>query len=235
MATLIDSMASLSSSPLSYRGRLAPSPTGYLHVGHARTFWTAYERARDAGGVLVMRMEDLDPDRSRAVYAEAALEDLRWLGIRWHEGPDLGGAYAPYAQSERRPNYLAAWRKLLRGGFIYPCRCSRRDLEAALSAPHEGGNQEQEPLDDEPVYPGTCRNESDWGSRFPTHFAKYAKTGVPNERTLCVGVERTRKGWGTEMFPPIRLRILLQTGSRSRAASTGAFACPTAKRSNLSI
>ena len=164
-------MASLSSSPLSYRGRLAPSPTGYLHVGHARTFWTAYERARDAGGVLVMRMEDLDPDRSRAVYAEAALEDLRWLGIRWHEGPDLGGAYAPYAQSERRPNYLAAWRKLLRGGFIYPCRCSRRDLEAALSAPHEGGNQEQEPLDDEPVYPGTCRKEADWMSRYPTLFA----------------------------------------------------------------
>ena len=169
LATLLDSMATLSSSPSNYRGRLAPSPTGYLHVGHARTFWTAYERAREAGGVLVMRMEDLDPDRSRAVYAEAALEDLRWLGIRWQEGPDVGGLYAPYAQSERRPIYLAAWRKLLLGGFIYPCRCSRRDLEAALSAPHEG--DAQEPLDDEPVYPGTCRNEADWGSRFPTHFA----------------------------------------------------------------
>jgi glutamyl-tRNA synthetase len=148
-------MASLSSSLSSYRGRLAPSPTDYLHVGHARTFWAAYERTRDAGGVLVMRMEDLDPDRSRAVYAEAALEDLRWLGIRWQEGPDLGGPYAPYAQSERRAIYLDAWRKLLLGGFIYPCRCSRRDLEAALSAPHEGNAQE--PLDDEPVYPGTCR------------------------------------------------------------------------------
>ena len=111
-------MANLPSSPPTYRGRLAPSPTGYLHVGHARTFWTAYERAREAGGVLVMRMEDLDPDRSRAVYAEAALEELRWLGIRWNEGPDAGGAdlggpYAPYAQSERRAIYLAAWRKLL--------------------------------------------------------------------------------------------------------------------------
>ncbi|MGO9775679.1 MAG: tRNA glutamyl-Q(34) synthetase GluQRS [Terracidiphilus sp.] len=160
VATLIDSMANLPSSPPTYRGRLAPSPTGYLHVGHARTFWTAYERAREAGGVLVMRMEDLDPDRSRAVYAEAALEELRWLGIRWNEGPDAGGAdlggpYAPYAQSERRAIYLAAWRKLLLGGFIYPCRCSRRDLEAALNAPHEG--DAQEPLDDEPVYPGTCR------------------------------------------------------------------------------
>ena len=82
-------MASLAPAPASnYRGRLAPSPTGYLHVGHARTFWTAWQRARDAGGALVMRMEDLDPERSQPVYAEAALEDLRWLGIRWQEGPD---------------------------------------------------------------------------------------------------------------------------------------------------
>jgi glutamyl-tRNA synthetase len=151
-------MASNSLSPASnYRGRLAPSPTGYLHVGHARTFWTAYQRARDAGGSLVMRMEDLDPDRSRAEYSDAALEDLHWLGIRWQEGPPLSGPYAPYAQSLRRAIYLDAWHKLLRGGFLFPCRCSRKDLEAALSAPHEGAQQEQEPLDDEPIYPGTCR------------------------------------------------------------------------------
>jgi glutamyl-tRNA synthetase len=161
-------MASLPPSPASsYRGRLAPSPTGYLHVGHARTFWTAYQRAKDCGGTLVMRMEDLDPERSRAEYAEAALEDLRWLGIRWQEGPDLldpalGGPFAPYAQSGRRAFYLDAWRKLRRGGYLFPCRCSRKDLEAALSAPHENvlpgqGNGESEPLDDEPVYPGTCR------------------------------------------------------------------------------
>ncbi|MGD0547330.1 MAG: tRNA glutamyl-Q(34) synthetase GluQRS [Terracidiphilus sp.] len=143
------------SQPPGYRGRLAPSPTGYLHLGHARTFWTAFERARDAGGTLVMRMEDLDPERSRAEYAQAALDDLRWLGIRWQEGPDVGGPYAPYAQSGRRAIYLDAWRKLLRGEFVYPCRCSRKDLEAALSAPHEG--DAQEPLDDEPIYPGTCR------------------------------------------------------------------------------
>ena len=155
--------ASMSSStPLpasSYRGRLAPSPTGYLHLGHARTFWTAFERAQAAGGTLVMRMEDLDPDRSRPHYAEAALEDLRWLGIDWQEGPEVGGPYAPYAQSRRREFYLAAWRTLLRGGHIYPCRCSRKDLEAALSAPHETGDQEPpgEALDDEPIYPGTCR------------------------------------------------------------------------------
>jgi glutamyl-tRNA synthetase len=154
-------MASLSSSPASsYRGRLAPSPTGYLHVGHARTFWTAYQRALAAGGTLVMRMEDLDPDRSRAEYAEAALEDLHWLGIRWQEGQPLNGPYAPYEQRRRRVIYSDAWRKLLRGGFLFPCRCSRKDLEAALSAPHENlshSNAEQEPLDDEPLYPGACR------------------------------------------------------------------------------
>jgi glutamyl-tRNA synthetase len=168
-------MVSLPSSPVSsYRGRLAPSPTGYLHVGHARTFWTAYQRARDAGGTLVMRMEDLDPERSRAEYAEAALSDLRWLGIRWQEGPDLGGPFAPYAQSGRRAFYLDAWRKLRRGGFLFPCRCSRKDLDAALSAPHENvlpgasgsrGNGESEPLADEPFYPGTCRPLMDNDSR----------------------------------------------------------------------
>jgi len=145
-----------------YRGRLAPSPTGYLHVGHARTFWTAFQRAREAGGTLVMRMEDLDPDRSRANFAEAALEDLRWLGIRWQEGPDKGGPFAPYVQSKRRSHYLAAWRRLLRSGRLFPCRCSRKDLDTAITAPHErvqtdhAGEKPAE-LDDEPFYPGTCR------------------------------------------------------------------------------
>lgn len=139
-----------------YRGRLAPSPTGYLHVGHARTFWAAWLRAQQAGGTLVLRMEDLDRDRCRAEYAQAALDDLRWLGIAWQEGPDIGGPYAPYEQSRRHEIYLDAWRALRRGGWIYPCRCSRKDLAAALSAPHEGGRT-QETLDDEPVYPGTCR------------------------------------------------------------------------------
>jgi len=160
-------MASLAPTPTSsYRGRLAPSPTGYLHVGHARTFWTAWQRARDAGGALVMRMEDLDPERSKSTFAEAAYEDLRWLGVRWQEGPDKGGPYAPYVQSRRRSIYLAAWRRLLRRGYIYPCHCSRKDLESALGAPHErtlasvnssvaAGKWDLQ--DDEPIYPGTCR------------------------------------------------------------------------------
>lgn len=133
-------------------------------MGHARTFWMAFQRAREAGGTLVMRMEDLDAERSKAAYAEAALEDLRWLGIRWQEGPDKGGPFAPYVQSKRRDLYLAVWRKLLKRGFLYPCRCSRKDLENALGAPHESparrgaavqGRADLE--DDEPIYPGTCR------------------------------------------------------------------------------
>jgi glutamyl-tRNA synthetase len=112
-------------------------------------------------------MEDLDPERSRSIYSDAAIEDLRWLGIRWLEGPDKGGPYAPYVQSRRRSIYLAAWRRLLRRGHLYPCKCSRKDLETALGAPHErvtavtqgslgGGKWDLE--DDEPIYPGTCRN-----------------------------------------------------------------------------
>jgi glutamyl-tRNA synthetase len=144
-----------------YRGRLAPSPTGFLHVGHARTFWTAWQRARDVGGTLVMRMEDLDPDRSKHNYADAAIEDLRWLGIRWQEGPDKGGPFGPYVQSRRHSLYLDAWRRLLRGGFLFPCRCSRKDLEAALGAPYESTAAAPagkfDVTDDEPIYPGTCR------------------------------------------------------------------------------
>ena len=137
----------------SYRGRLAPSPTGLLHLGHARTFWTAYERARDAGGALILRDEDLDTQRARAEYAAAMLEDLRWLGIAWHEGPDVGGSFGPYRQSERYALYRVAWERLRTAGWIYPCICSRRELAAAVSAPHEEGDE----ADDEPVYPGRCR------------------------------------------------------------------------------
>jgi glutamyl-tRNA synthetase len=131
-----------------YRGRLAPSPTGLLHLGHASTFWIAYQRALEQNGTLILRDEDLDPQRSRSDFAAAMLEDLRWLGLKWTEGPDVGGSYGPYRQSQRRELYLDAWRKLRDGGFIYPCRCSRKDLAGMASAPHE---------DDEPLYPGTCR------------------------------------------------------------------------------
>jgi glutamyl-tRNA synthetase len=137
----------------SYRGRIAPSPTGYLHLGHAHTFLIAALRARDVGGVLVLRNEDLDPDRCRPEFVSAMHEDLRWLGIDWAEGPDCGGPYEPYSQSERRQSYLEIWQRLRDGGFIYPCTCSRKDLAVAVSAPNDA--------DDEPVYPGKCRSRND--------------------------------------------------------------------------
>ena len=137
---------------LPYRGRLAPSPTGLLHLGHACTFWTAYQRARAHAGTLVLRNEDLDPQRSKPEFARAMMEDLRWLGLRWHEGPDVGGPFAPYEQSRRRELYLDTWRKLRDAGCIYPCTCSRRDLASSAGAPNEDG-------DDEPLYPGRCREK----------------------------------------------------------------------------
>jgi glutamyl/glutaminyl-tRNA synthetase len=135
-----------------YRGRIAPSPTGYLHLGHARTFLIAAERAREFHGELILRNEDLDPDRCRAEFVSAIYEDLRWLGISWSEGPDCGGPYAPYSQSQRREFYLCAWKKLRDAGAIYPCTCSRKDLAASPSAPND--------VDDEPIYPGNCRTRN---------------------------------------------------------------------------
>jgi len=137
----------------SYRGRLAPSPTGYLHLGHARTFLIAAQRAERAGGALIFRNEDLDPDRCRPEYVSAMYEDLRWLGLKWNEGPDCGGPHAPYSQSERREVHAEAWRVLRDGGFIYPCTCSRKELAHAATAPNDA--------DDEPVYPGKCRARTD--------------------------------------------------------------------------
>jgi len=135
---------------MTYRGRIAPSPTGYLHLGHARTFWTAQQRARAHGGVLVLRNEDLDPARSKPEYVRAMIEDLKWFGFEWQEGPDVGGPFAPYNQSERFHLYRAALEKLRAGGFIFPCTCSRKDIQQATQAPHAA--------DDEVIYPGTCRS-----------------------------------------------------------------------------
>jgi glutamyl/glutaminyl-tRNA synthetase len=132
-----------------YRGRLAPSPTGFLHLGHARTFWTAQRRAKRNGGELILRNEDLDSTRFKMDFVTAMLEDLRWFGFEWSEGPDVGGQFAPYNQSGRMNLYRAALGKLRAGNFIYPCTCSRKDIQQAVTAPHAD--------DDEVIYPGTCR------------------------------------------------------------------------------
>ena len=157
---------------LPYRGRLAPSPTGLLHIGHACTFWMAYQRALQRNGTLIFRNEDLDPQRSKEKFAAAMLEDLHWLGIPWQEGPDVRGPFAPYEQSCRRGFYLEAWRKLRDGGYIYPCACSRRDLALAASAPNEG--------DDEQLYPGRCRSRLSEAQRYDTPAGVNWRFRVPD-------------------------------------------------------
>ncbi|NBV46945.1 MAG: tRNA glutamyl-Q synthetase [Planctomycetia bacterium] len=126
------------------RGRLAPTPTGLLHVGHARTFALAASRAAGAG--LVLRIEDLDGPRCRAEFIAAVLVDLRWLGLEWTEGPDVGGPHAPYRQSERTAWFLDIWRRLETAGAIYPSPHSRRDVEEAATAPHESVADDADPI-----------------------------------------------------------------------------------------
>lgn len=133
-----------------YRGRLAPTPTGLLHVGHARTFALAAKRAQKAQGTLVLRIEDLDASRCRPEFTQAALDDLKWLGIIWQEGPDCGGSQAPYSQSLRFPLYTQVWQILHATGYLYPCDKSRQDVARALTAPHEED-------DAEPIFPLALR------------------------------------------------------------------------------
>ena len=121
--------------------RFAPSPTGPLHLGHAFSVLTAWGRAQAAGGTFLLRIEDIDTPRCRPAFEAAIVEDLRWLGLDWPE-PVM-------RQSERMPAYRAALGRLADLGVLYPCRCTRGDIRAALSAPQEGA--------DALPYPGTCR------------------------------------------------------------------------------
>jgi glutamyl-tRNA synthetase len=145
-----------------YRGRFAPSPTGALHLGSARTALIAWLRARASEGSFVIRTEDLDAPRVVPGADEAIRRDLRWLGLDWDEGPDVGGPCAPYAQSARLGDYAAALAALRTGGHVYPCTCTRKEIAAIASAPHG--------LDEEgPRYPGTCRD----GPRHPERPASW--------------------------------------------------------------
>ena len=129
-------------------GRLAPSPTGGLHLGHARTFLIAWLSARSRGGLMIYRVEDLDATRARLPVIEEAVVDLRWLGLDWDEGPDRGGPSYPYVQSWRMSEYATSLGRLKSAELVYPCTCTRSDIERAASAPH--------PEDEGPTYPGTC-------------------------------------------------------------------------------
>jgi glutamyl-tRNA synthetase len=142
-----------------YIGRLAPSPTGALHLGNVRTFMIAWLRARSQNGRVIMRMEDLDHPRDKPGAANELIKTLQWLGFDWDE---------EYVQSERKELYREATEKLHSSGFIYPCTCSRKDVENAQSAPHEG---------DQLFYPGICRNKfKSW---------QEAQNTLPEIRTPC--------------------------------------------------
>ncbi len=121
------------------RSRYAPSPTGPLHLGNARTALLAFWHARAQGGTFVLRVEDLDTQRSRPEFVEANLAELRWLGLSWDEGPDVGGAFGPYRQSERSELYEDALRRLEQHNLLFPCYLSRKDLQEVSSAPHGVG------------------------------------------------------------------------------------------------
>ena len=139
-------------------GRLAPSPTGAQHLGNARTYLLAFWSARKSGLKLILRIEDVDSPRIKPWATQQAIDDLRWLGIDWDEGPDIGGPHAPYIQTERIELYRHSLQRLIESNRVFPCTCTRKDIEAAGSAPH---------FDHEgPVYPGTCAN---WqaGDRIP--------------------------------------------------------------------
>jgi glutamyl-tRNA synthetase len=118
------------------RGRYAPSPTGRIHLGNARTALAAWLSARRQGGSFVWRVEDLDGPRTVPGLAAVQMEDLAWLGLDWDEGPDRGGPFAPYLQSERTELYEAALARLAEAGRLFPCRRSRKDLQGLASAPH---------------------------------------------------------------------------------------------------
>lgn len=167
----------MSRSETEYRGRIAPSPTGYLHVGHARTFWIAQERARANRGKLILRNEDLDRDRCKPEFVSAMIQDLQWFGFEWQEGP--------YAQSERIVLYREAFEQLKHRGHLFPCACSRKDVQRALQAPHQG--------DEEPIYPGTCRGRTDasgkinWRFRVPAGQAIRFTDGYYGEQSFVAG------------------------------------------------
>jgi glutamyl-tRNA synthetase len=121
-------------------GRLAPSPTGAQHIGNARTYLLAWLSLRSRSGRVILRIEDIDSPRIKPGAAQQAVDDLRWLGLDWDEGP--------YVQTQRIAHYQSAFAQLQRQELVYPCTCTRSDVEAAASAPHVG--------QEGPIYPGTC-------------------------------------------------------------------------------
>ncbi|MFP4540092.1 MAG: glutamate--tRNA ligase family protein [Opitutales bacterium] len=196
-----------------YRGRVAPTPTGYLHRGHARAFAVAWARARHAGGTLLYRDEDLDAARCQPALAAAAMEDLRWLGLDWEEGPDVGGPHAPYRQSGRRAWFHEVWGQLQATGAIYPSPHSRKDVAEALAAPHGG--------EGEAIFPVALRPPPGAGADATEAGEVNWRFRVPDGEAIafvdaCAGPQRFVAGedfgdflvWRRDGFPSYELAVV---------------------------
>jgi glutamyl-tRNA synthetase/nondiscriminating glutamyl-tRNA synthetase len=168
------------------RVRFAPSPTGYVHVGNARTALFNWLFARHHGGVFALRIEDTDVERSKEEYEKQLLEDLRWFGLDWDEGPDKGGPYGPYRQSERRALYAEYAAKLLAQGHAYYCFCSAEQLEAERQEELRAGRQ--------PRYSGRCRKLA------PEEAARRKTAGEP--AALRLKILESSFGWNDLVHGP---------------------------------
>lgn len=175
-----------------YVTRFAPSPTGPLHLGHAYSALLAHDTARANGGLFRLRIDDLDQSRARPEWEDQIYDDLTWLGITW-DGPVR-------RQSDHFDDYATAITALAETGALYPCRCKRRDIEAALSAPQEGA-----PIHgaDGLIYPGTCRDRS-FADRTDTDALRYDLSRI----TLPASLSFTESGLTHKTEHPVTLRHL---------------------------
>ena len=188
------------------RGRFAPSPSGRMHLGNLFSALLAWLSVRRAGGVMVLRMEDLDPDRCRPEYARQLADDLRWLGLDWDEGWQKGGPHGPYLQSERTERYAATFRALEGQGLLYPCYCTRAERLAA-SAPHRADGQA--------IYAGKCRHLTE------AERAELARTRRPAWRIMVPGQEIS---FTDGLQGPCRENLLHDCGDFILRRSDGVYA-----------
>ncbi|MGA1204720.1 MAG: glutamate--tRNA ligase family protein [Opitutales bacterium] len=198
---------------MKYRGRIAPTPSGWLHLGHASTFAVAVTRARATGGTVVYRTEDIDPARCRPEFAEGAMADLRWWGLDWDEGPDRGGACLPYVQSERLDHYREAFRKLRSGGHIYPSPHSRKCVQASDAKPS--------PIDGDLLFPPGFRQDDDpsldlgeanlnWRFRVPDGREITFRDGRTGEHVFVAGRDfGDFIIWKRDGFPSYELAVVV--------------------------
>ncbi len=167
------------------RVRFAPSPSGYLHIGGARTALFNWLWARRQGGTLVLRIEDTDQERSSLDSVRAILDSLRWLGLDWDEGPEVGGPHGPYFQSERKDLYRDAAEALIRSGQAFRCYCTKEELDRARAELKAADPKAQY------VYPGTCRERTDQPATPYVVRFKAPTQGSTDFRDLVFGEVRT--------------------------------------------